>query len=194
LLIFTVPKRVKQNSRVGLATAYLSMGSNLGDRLRYLKKAIEKIGESKRISVINISSIYETEPVGNENQPRFLNLVIEVQTSLDPLPLLERLLAIEKEMGRKREDRWGPRNIDIDILIYDDLVMESDQLTIPHPRMHQRKFVLVPLAEIAPQTLHPLLKKNVKEIKESCDDNSEVNVFKSRSSPKELLKQREKCG
>jgi len=177
LLVFTVPKRVKQNSRVGLAIAYLSLGSNLGDRLQYLKKAIKEIEESDKISIKKISSVYETKPVGCENQPQFLNLVLEVQTSLGPLPLLERLLAIEKEMGRKREEKWGSRNVDVDILLYADLIVNSDRLAIPHPRMHQRKFVLVPLAQIAPQTLHPLLKKNVKEILEGCDDNSVVNIF-----------------
>jgi 2-amino-4-hydroxy-6-hydroxymethyldihydropteridine diphosphokinase len=160
-----------------LSTVYLSLGSNLGDRLQYLKKAIRKIKESDKISIKKISSVYETEPVVCENQPQFLNLVLEAQTSLAPLPLLERLLSIEKEMGRKREEKWGPRNVDVDILLYADQIVKSDRLAIPHPRMHQRKFVLVPLAQIAPQTLHPLLKKNVKEILESCDDDSAVNIF-----------------
>lgn len=157
-----------------MATVYLSLGSNLGNRIQNLKLGIKKIGAADKISILMISSVYETDPVGYKNQSQFLNLVLKVSTSLNPLPLLERLLAIEEKMGRKRSEKWGSRNIDIDILLYDDLIVNSDRLTIPHPRMHERRFVLVPLAQIAPKLLHPLLKKTVSKLLESCEDNSKV--------------------
>jgi 2-amino-4-hydroxy-6-hydroxymethyldihydropteridine diphosphokinase len=160
--------------RDDLPTAFLSLGSNLGDRLANLKRTIEKIEESRQMKVMKTSPVYETEPVGYENQGRFLNLVVEVQTSLEPFALLERLLSIENQMGRKREKRWGSRNIDLDILLYDNRTVDSERLTIPHPRMHERRFVLVPLAQIAPKLRHPRLKKNVEELLADCQDKSEV--------------------
>jgi len=161
-----------------LATAYLSLGSNLGDRLQNLKRAISLIEESDKISIQNGSAVvYETEPVGYENQRWFLNLVLEVETSLDPLPLLDHLLSVEEQMGKKREKKRGPRNIDVDILLYDNRIVNSDRLTVPHPRMHQRRFVLIPLTQIAPQLLHPLLKKTVKELLDGCEDKSIVKLY-----------------
>jgi len=163
-----------------LATAYLNLGSNLGDRLQYLKGAVRKIEESDEFSIKKISSVYETQPVGYQNQRWFLNLVLEVQTSFDPFPLMKHLLAIEDQMGRKREERWAPRNIDIDLLLYDDRIVDSDRLTIPHPRMHKRRFVLIPLAQIAPQFLHPVLRKNIKELLKNCEDKSMVRLFEEK--------------
>ncbi|NIM96606.1 MAG: 2-amino-4-hydroxy-6-hydroxymethyldihydropteridine diphosphokinase [candidate division Zixibacteria bacterium] len=165
------------NPRSDLATAYLSLGSNLGDRLQFLKEAIRKIGRSEKVSVEKVSPIYETQPVGYEDQGWFLNLVVEIQTSLKPVPLLQFLLSIEDQMGRKRERKWGRRNIDLDILLYDERVVDSAQLTIPHPRMHERTFVLTPLAQIAPELLHPLLKKKVEELLQSCEDKSVVRLY-----------------
>ncbi len=163
-----------------MATAYLNLGSNLGDRLQYLKGAVRKIEESDEFSIKKISSVYETQPVGYQNQRWFLNLVLEVQTSFDPFPLMKHLLAIEDQMGRKREERWAPRNIDIDLLLYDDRIVDSDRLTIPHPRMHKRRFVLIPLAQIAPQFLHPVLRKNIKELLKNCEDKSMVRLFEEK--------------
>ena len=160
-----------------MATAYLSLGSNVSNRLRYLKGAIRKIKESHEIAVRKVSSVYETQPVGYENQGWFLNLVLEAETTFDPFPLLERLLAIEGQMGRKREEKWGPRKIDIDILLYDNRIVNSYRLTIPHPRMHQRRFVLIPLTQIAPKLLHPLLKKSLEELLESCEDKSIIKLY-----------------
>ena len=157
-----------------MPTAFLSLGSNLGDRLANLKRAIEKIEEPSQIMVTKVSPVYETEPVGRENQGWFLNLVLQVETSLEPFALLERLSSIEDQMGRKREKRWGSRNIDLDILLYDTRMVDSERLTIPHPRMHERRFVLVPLAQIAPKLLHPRLEKNIEELLARCEDESEV--------------------
>ena len=166
-----------------MSTAYISIGSNLGDRLGYVKEAIRKLEQSKDIEICRASSVYETEPVGHEDQPCFLNVALELRTNLEPLSLLEHLLGIENQMGRKREQRWGPRNIDLDLLLYDDVVLNSDKLTLPHPRMHQRRFVLVPLAEIAPKVVLPSLKKTVERLlKELCvDSNSGKNESEVRS-------------
>ncbi len=160
-----------------MATAYLSLGSNLGDRLQFLEEAIKKTGGSEKVSVEKVSPIYETQPVRYEDQGWFLNLVVKIQTSLEPVPLLQFLLSIEDQMGRKREGKWGPRNIDVDILLYDNQILDTDRLTIPHPRMHERRFVLIPLAQIAPGLLHPLLKKNVEELLQSCEDKSVVRLY-----------------
>lgn len=160
-----------------MPTAFLSLGSNLGDRLANLKRAIEKIEEPSQIMVTKVSPVYETEPVGRENQGWFLNLVLQVETSLEPFALLERLSSIEDQMGRKREKRWDSRNIDLDILLYDTRMVDSERLTIPHPRMHERRFVLVPLAQIAPKLLHPRLKKNIEELLVCCRDGSGVRPY-----------------
>ncbi len=160
-----------------MPTAFLSLGSNLGDRLANLKRAIEKIEEPSQIMVTKVSPVYETEPVGHENQGWFLNLVLQVETSLEPFALLERLSSIEDQMGRKREKRWGSRNIDLDILLYDTRMVNSERLTIPHPRMHERRFVLVPLAQIAPKLRHPRLKKNIEELLVCCRDGSGVRPY-----------------
>jgi 2-amino-4-hydroxy-6-hydroxymethyldihydropteridine diphosphokinase len=146
----------------------------LGDRLANLKRAIEKLEEPSQIMVTKVSPVYETEPVGRENQGWFLNLVLQVETSLEPFALLERLSSIEDQMGRKREKRWGSRNVDLDILLYDNRMVVSERLTIPHPRIHERRFVLVPLAQIAPKLRHPRLKKNIEELLARCEDESEV--------------------
>ncbi len=161
-----------------MSTAYISIGSNLGDRLKCIREAIRKLEQSKQINICKASSVYETEPVGYEEQPRFLNIVLELKASLEPLNLLKLLRGIENQMGRKRDQpqgtefvRWSPRNIDLDLLLYEDLVLNSDKLTLPHPRMHRRRFVLVPLAEIAPRVVHPSLKKTVEKLLEELSDN-----------------------
>ena len=130
--------------------AYLSLGSNLGTRDQYLKQAIQGLCASKRIKLIDFSSIYETEPVGFTEQPNFLNMVVKVETDFSPFDLLDQCLSVEKFLGRKRILRWGPRTIDLDILLYNQENIETEKLMIPHPRMLERAFVLVPLAEIDP--------------------------------------------
>ena len=131
-----------------MVKAFLSLGSNMGDRLEYLSKAIDKIAEIQGCNILNKSRVYETEPWGYENQEAFLNLCISIETSLSPYELLESLQAIELELDRVRKIHWGPRTIDIDILLFDDIICEDDKLTIPHPRMSERAFVLIPLYDI----------------------------------------------
>lgn len=126
----------------------LGLGSNLGDREKNILKAITRLSSQGDIFVDKVSSIYQTEPVGLKEQPQFLNAVVSITTSLTPGKLLERCLEIEKMMGRIRTQKWGPRVIDIDIIIYNDVVLCTDELYLPHPRMHERNFVLIPLAEI----------------------------------------------
>lgn len=130
--------------------AYLSLGSNMGDRLELLKKAVHMLNEHEAIQVEVVSSVYETEPVGLTDQPAFLNIVVEITTSLTPVGLLRECQQIEENLDRVRVIRWGPRTIDLDILLYNHENIETETLTVPHPRMHERAFVLVPLAEIAP--------------------------------------------
>lgn len=164
-----------------MATVYVSLGSNLGDRLKSIKRALTEIEESPRVLVNKLSPVYETQPVGPQNQSWFLNQVIEIQTSLDPGSLLEFLSAIENHMGRKREVESGSRNIDLDILLYEDRIVDTDRLVIPHPRMHQRKFVLIPLSQIAPDVYHPVLGKSARRLLEGCKDDSLVRPYSEKT-------------
>jgi 2-amino-4-hydroxy-6-hydroxymethyldihydropteridine diphosphokinase len=141
---------------------YLALGTNLGDRVANLQATL--IAMPPSILIRNSSPIYETPPWGVIDQPAFLNMVIQAETSLEPLPLLEHLKQIETELGRRPTVRWGPRLIDIDILFYDDLVLELPGVTIPHPRLHERAFVLVPLADIAPDFIHPVLVNTISNL------------------------------
>ena len=141
---------------------YLALGTNLGDRLVNLRAAINALPPD--INVLAESKIYETPPWGYEDQPTFLNMAVKCETDLDAASLLKRLKQIEVEVGRVESVRWGPRQIDIDILFYDDLILESESLTIPHPRLHERAFVLIPLADIAVDFVHPVLNKTIKEL------------------------------
>jgi 2-amino-4-hydroxy-6-hydroxymethyldihydropteridine diphosphokinase len=137
-----------------VSRAFLGLGSNLGDRLANLQRAVERL-RSRGVRVLRSSRVYETEPVGGPPQPDYLNAVLEVETELDPRALLSACLEVEAELGRTRRQRWGPRTIDIDLLTYDDLRIEEPGLEVPHPRMHQRAFVLVPLLELVADTTLP---------------------------------------
>jgi len=148
-------------------TVYLALGSNLGDRLANLKQAIVALPPQMEVSAK--SSVYETPPWGYEDQPKFLNQVIKAKTYLDPEPLLKHLKRLEIALGRKESFPNGPRLIDMDILFYDDLVLNTAALVIPHPRLHERGFVLLPLMDINPELVHPINKKNVREMAASCD-------------------------
>ena len=144
-------------------TAYLSLGSNLADRAANLRQAIRRLEALGSIPAV--SSLYETEPVDVEQpQPWFVNCAVTLETELEPRQLLAATLALEQSMGRQRREKKGPRIIDIDIVLFDSLIVNTPELTIPHPAMHHRRFVLAPLAEIAPDALHPALKRTVQEL------------------------------
>lgn len=152
---------------------YLLIGGNVGDRHKNLEKARQLI-EAQAGKLLMQSAIYETEAWGKQDQPAFLNQVLHVETALEPLPLLQVLLKAEQEMGRKRDEKYGPRTIDIDILLYNDLSLETNELVVPHPQLHLRRFALTPLAEIAAAEIHPLLKKSIDELLLNCPDKLSV--------------------
>lgn len=155
-----------------MAIVYLSLGSNLGDQIANLERAHGEL--TKLGAITSVSSLYKTEPVGLMGQPWFLNQAIALETSLAPLALLKETQKIENTLGRVRTVRFGPRTIDIDILLYDDVVAETPELTLPHPRMLERRFVLQPLSEIVPQIIYPVLEKNIQTLLSELTDTSTV--------------------
>jgi 2-amino-4-hydroxy-6-hydroxymethyldihydropteridine diphosphokinase len=151
--------------------AYIALGSNIEPRGKYIQNALNRITEHETIEVLQVSSVYETEPEGGpKGQGLFLNAVAEVRTTLSPMELLKTLQSIEAELGRKRTIYWGERTIDLDILLYGDEIISTDKLIIPHPLMHERRFVLQPLAQIAPHVIHPVLMMSAMTILESMGD------------------------
>lgn len=160
-----------------METAYISIGSNLGDREKYSRQAIEGISEFAKVTAV--SAFYETEPVGFEDQPQFINSVAEIETELSPHGLLEKLRSVENKLGRVRETKWGPRTIDLDIIFYGNEVLNDPDLTIPHPEAHKRRFVLEPLEEIAPTFEHPVLKQSITELLASLNDHHKVKKVDS---------------
>lgn len=154
-------------------TVYLSLGSNLGDRMEYLRRALDELNHGG-VEVKRVSSVYETEPVGFAKQPWFLNLVAEAETELFPIQLLDRVQGIEIHLGRRRLVKDGPRTIDIDILLYGDFRINTDRLTVPHPRLEQRRFMLEPLAELAADLRHPVSHLTVHELLAATGDRSTV--------------------
>lgn len=155
--------------------AYLSLGSNLGDRRGYLREAVRRL-TTPELVIRRLSSLYETEPQDLPDQPWFLNLVAEIDTSLPPRDLLAHLHAIETCLGRVRHTASGPRTVDIDILLYGDAVVDSPELTLPHPRMAARRFVLEPLAELVPELCHPTLDRTIRELLEEVRGQSVQKV------------------
>lgn len=140
-------------SAKSVKTAFLALGSNLGDRLNCLTAAVRQLEANEMVRIVRVSSVYETPPVGVLEQPDFLNLVLEVRTDLSPERLLDHALSVEAQLGRVRRERWGPRTIDIDLLWYEGVATTTPMLTLPHPRLMERAFVVMPFAEIAPQLL-----------------------------------------
>lgn len=146
-------------------TAFVALGSNLGDRQGNLNRAVELL-KQHGVEVLKVSTFIETEPYGVTDQPRFLNGACMVKTDLSPLELLRLLLSVEKEMGRVRLRHWGERNIDLDLLLYEGVIMDTEELRLPHPDMANRDFVMLPLAELAPSLIHPVLQKTMQELAE----------------------------
>ncbi|MFH1777923.1 MAG: 2-amino-4-hydroxy-6-hydroxymethyldihydropteridine diphosphokinase [Candidatus Omnitrophota bacterium] len=158
---------------------YLGIGSNSGNRYQNIQRAIRALSQTQNINIVCVSSIYETTPLGGPKQNNFLNVVLQIETDFIPKQLLKITKIIEKDLGRRtKAKRWGPRIIDIDILIYHNLELHSSELTIPHPRMHERYFVLVPLSEIAPRVIHPVFKKTIKRLKQDIDKVTNESVKK----------------
>lgn len=163
-----------------MITAYLSLGSNLGNRQENLEKAIQLIKEKQEIQLGQVSSFYETEPVGYVDQDWFLNAVIEISTSLSPQELLGVAGEVENQLARVRTIRWGPRTIDVDILFYGEQMVVEENLEIPHPRIQERAFVLKPLAEIAPDLIHPYYGQTIEDLLENLADAEEVKIYQPR--------------
>lgn len=161
-----------------MTTIYLLLGSNLGDRLALMQSGIgliqKQVGE-----LMQVSSLYETAPWGGIEQSAYLNQVIEVNTLLAPEEVLRVILDIEHELGRVRYERWGARHLDVDLLYYGALQMDTARLTVPHPRLHERRFTLIPLVEIAPEFVHPVLGLTSTSLLAQCTDEGEVSLFEA---------------
>ena len=159
-------------------SGFLGFGSNIGAREQNLEEAADAIGQIPDCTIKHLSSIYETEPWGKKDQDLFLNQVIEVETELNPRLIFTYCQEIERKMGRKNSVLWGPRIIDIDLLLWDDQIIDDERLKIPHPRLTERKFVLIPLAEIAPSLPVPGSGKTTQEVLKECRDTAKVGLYK----------------
>ncbi|WP_083034545.1 2-amino-4-hydroxy-6-hydroxymethyldihydropteridine diphosphokinase [Sporosarcina ureae] len=166
-------------------SAYLSLGSNIGDRLEHLQQAAQLLNEHPSINVLQVSSVYETEPVGLTEQAKFLNIVVRLETALEATELLSACQSIENKLGRMRKIRWGPRTVDLDILLYNEEHIQLENLIIPHLRMQERAFVLVPLVEINEDVKNPTTGKLYREELAIKDDG--VNLWKKVEQVEEFL-------
>jgi len=160
-------------------TAFIAIGSNLGSPAENCRRAAERLNDHPSITVTVRSSLYESEPFGKTDQDWFVNSAIQIETSLGPEELLKTCLSMETDMGRTRGEKWGPRIIDLDILFYDDLILKQEGLEIPHPGIPERSFVLVPMHEIAPDHIHPRLKKSIQALLEEIEHPQQVKRLDS---------------
>ncbi|MFN7252999.1 MAG: 2-amino-4-hydroxy-6-hydroxymethyldihydropteridine diphosphokinase [Anaerobacillus sp.] len=165
---------------------YVSLGSNMGDRLEFLRYGVMNLNENVNITIKNCSSIYETTPVGFLDQADFLNMVVELETSYTPLELLKCTQEIQRKSGRKFNIKWGPRTLDLDILLYNQENIEMEQLIVPHPRMFERGFVMVPLKEVAPSLYFSAIKKSIQEVYQELLDKEGVRLWKNPFGEEEL--------
>jgi 2-amino-4-hydroxy-6-hydroxymethyldihydropteridine diphosphokinase len=163
---------------------FLGLGSNVGDRLKYIEDAIERIEKLDGVTLVKKASIYETEPWGVKDQEHFLNTAIEIHTSLSAKDLHKKIKDIEEKLGRENRDRWTSREIDIDLLFYGDEVIDDENLNIPHREIENRKFVLIPLAEIDQDFIHPVLNKPVSVLLRETPDNLEVLIYSANVQEK----------
>lgn len=166
-----------------MAKVYLGLGSNSGDRLAFLRSALAEIAKLEQTFISSVSLVFETEPVGKKDQAQFLNAVAEIESAIAPHDLLLEMKRIEQNLGRVGRVRWGPREIDIDILYYDDLVLHDDSIQIPHAEISNRRFVLIPLMEIAEEFVDPVRKLNTADLLRFCPDTSTVRKTKLGLSP-----------
>ncbi len=157
-----------------MATAHIGLGSNLGDRLATLRAAVQHLEPLGRITAV--SRLYDTEPIGYLEQPRFLNAVVALETELTPIDLLDALLDIERDLGRTRSFPNAPRTLDLDLLLVDELTLDTPELTLPHPRLHERAFVLVPLVELVPEMVHPVSRQTIRQLLHLLPDRGSVEV------------------
>jgi len=160
-----------------MKNVFLSLGSNLNDRIAYLEKAIKELKADEFVKVVAISSVYETEPVGYFDQPFFLNIIVEIETDYSPGELLVKCKDIEKLIGRIQRGRWMEREIDLDIIFYNDQIIETEDLNIPHKELYNRKFVLAPLYEIAPKFQCPNTMLRVHELLDACGDDTKIKIY-----------------
>lgn len=174
---------ILEKVKILMSTAYLSLGSNIGDRIGFIQQAHSLLNDSEGIKVVDCSSLYETEPIGVEDQEWFINAALKVETTLSPQELMKKCLDIENILGRVRDEntqKWGPRCIDIDILFYDEVISATDFLQLPHPRVDQRAFTLVPMLEIAQDFVHPVLNKSIEQLYNELEEPEEVYLYGTR--------------
>lgn len=167
--------------------AFIGIGSNVGNRIENIRKALTFISENREVKLVAVSSVYESLPFGNHNQQNFYNAVIKVHTSLNHYKLFDFLKKLELKLGRISREHWGPREIDLDILLFDDLILSDDVLTLPHKGMHLRDFVLLPLAEIDKSVVHPVLKISVNDLLNQIKDRTII----SKIDEKILIQEKE---
>ncbi len=162
-----------------ITRAYIGLGSNVGERESLIEAAIQALAQATKVRLLRRARLYETAPLGRQkNQPWFLNTVVEIETTLSPQALLALCKQIERSLGRRSRERHGPREIDLDILLYDNIVLHEPDLTIPHAELHRRRFALAPLAELAPEQTHPVIEKSISQLLDLLEDPQEVTLLR----------------